>query len=83
MKWGKDNEERAAVAQKAHDAYATASAAREAIAGVMERCEALEAALDEAHHDLAQLHKTLGALSLRVTELERPKTTAKPTRKAA
>ena len=82
MKWGKDNEERAAVARKAHDAYATASATREAMAGVMERCEALEAALDEAHHDLAQLHKALGALSLRITELERPKA-AKPTRKAA
>lgn len=82
MRWGPDAEERSSVAKKAHDAYATASAARESVADAIARVSDLEVELAKARADLAQMHKTIGTLSLRLTELEGARV-ARPTRKAA
>lgn len=82
MRWGKDAEERAAVAKKAHDAYATASAAREEAKAASVRCGEIEAVLEGLEPALRSALKTITALALRVDELERARA-SKPTRKAA
>ena len=56
MRWGKDQEERAAVAQKSHDAYA---AARQALA----KAESAEARVAELEADVAALSAMVRRLS--------------------
>lgn len=66
MRWGKDMEERSAVAQKAQDAYATA---RQALA----RAEASEARA-------AALEDRVEALETAIARLTPPQPKAKPVR---
>lgn len=63
MRWGKDAEERSAVALKAQDSY---SIARQA----MGRVEALEARLTAMEEELAANDATIGRLQRRVAALE-------------
>lgn len=83
MRWGPDHEERASVAKKAHDAYATASAAREAIAGVMAHAEELAGEMGEIRPLIDHMRRTITQLSLRIDELERAARPVPKARKAA
>lgn len=76
-------EERASVAKKAHDAYATASATREAMAGVLARAEALAGEMEALRPLVDHLRRTVTALALRVDELERGARPVPRARKAA
>lgn len=70
MGWTKDNEERSAIAKKAHDAYAIG---RQAL-GKIEAAEAtnvvLRAELDDLRATLTQVRGALAALARTVTKLE-------------
>jgi predicted nucleic acid-binding Zn-ribbon protein len=63
-RWGKDEEERSAVAIKAQDAYAAARQAMEKIVGV-------EARMAELTEELADERAASAGLRRRVVELER------------
>ena len=76
MRWGRDQEERQAVAQKAQDAYA---AARSASA----RADGAAAAVDGMQAEIAALHRVVTHLALRVDELERVPEAPKRVRKVA
>lgn len=55
MKWGKDMEERAAVTQKAHDAYAVARATMAKAEGAIAAVEILRLELSDTHRAIAKL----------------------------
>ena len=74
MRWGKDNEERAAVSQKAHDAYAAARRAASVADGVASDVAQLRAEIADLRAELSALRRSLVS-----AEVKRPA----PIRKAA
>lgn len=70
MRWGKDNEERAACAQKAQDAYAAARQAQARVDAAEGAVTALRADLVNARETVAQMQRTVATLALRIDELE-------------
>jgi len=58
-RWTSDNEERAAVAQKAHDAYAAARQAQSRVDGLESRLADLEAFIEDQAAEIRSLRELL------------------------
>lgn len=80
VRWGKDLEERQAVAQKAQDAYAAARSASARSDSAAATVEAMQGELAAFHVELVALKRVVTALALRVDELERGSVVPMPRR---
>ena len=81
MGWGKDNEERAAIAQKAQAGYAAARQAMEKATAADARSERLATELMEVRAEYAALSRRLDRLAAAFEAATEP--VKRPTRKAA
>ena len=81
MGWGKDNEERAAVAQKAQAGYAAARQAMEKATAADARSERLAGELMEVRAEYAALSRRIDRLAAAFEAATEP--VKRPTRKAA
>jgi hypothetical protein len=85
MRWGKDQEERAACTRKAQDAYAQARQAMEKAAGAEAAADAMLARAEEMMAEIAALRGRVATLECAVDDATMPRRTKSPTptRKAA
>jgi hypothetical protein len=72
QRWGKDNEERAAVAQKAQDSYAIARQAMEQIKGIEAILKSVREELSDCRLENAELGVQLGRLQRQVDAMQIP-----------